>query len=124
MGNNVIPYNFAVREKYTYFLSSRYKFIQNKKMEEGILLNATNDSLEPFDYHLGKCGVDSFKTLEHSQIHTFYPHEEDEENEVGDLVEDDEENEDMVETIYCNGTNEVVKIFNQEFVICYERDSV
>ena len=90
----MIPYTFAVREKNTYFLSSHYKFIQNDKIEEGTLLNATNDSSDPFDYHLGKCGVDSFQTLEHTQIHTLCPHEEDEENEDGDLVEKDEENED------------------------------
>ena len=111
-------------EKYTFFLSSHYKFIENDKIEEGTLLNATNDSSDPFEYDLGKCGVGSFKTLEHTQIHTFYPREE-EENEDGDLVEEHEENrEDLIETNYCNGTNEVVKICNQNCVICYERDSV
>ena len=62
--------------------------------------------------------------MEQSKIHTFYPHEEDEENEDGDLVEENEENEDMIETKYGNGTNEVVKIFIQKCIICYERDSV
>ena len=124
MDNNIIPYTFAVGENYTYFLSSHYKFIQNDKIGEGTLINATNDSSDPFDYHLGKCGVDSLKTLEHAHIHTFYPHEEDEENECGDLVEEDEENEDLIETNYCKGTNEVVTIFNQKCLICYENDSV
>ena len=124
MGNNMIPYTFPVGDKYTYFLSSHYKIIQNDKIEEGTLLNATNDSSDPFDYHLGKCGVDSFKTLEHTQIQAFYPHEEDEEKEDGDLVAEDEGNEDLIESNYCNGTKEVVKIFNQKCVICYERDSV
>ena len=40
------------------------------------------------------------------------------------MVEKDEENEDLIETNYCNGTNEVVKIFNQKCVICYDKDSV
>ena len=125
MGNNMISYTFAVADKYTYFSSFHYKFIENDKKEEGTLLNATNDSLDPFDYNLGKCGVDSFKTFEHSEIHTFYPHnEEDEEGEDGDLVEEDEENEDLIETIYTNGNNEVDKNFNQKCVTCYERDSV
>ena len=98
---------------------------ENDKIEEGTLLNATNDSIDPFDYHLGKCGEDSFKTLEHSEIHTFYPHnEEDEEGEDGDLVEEDEENEDLSEANYCNGNNEMVKVFNQKGIICYERVSV
>ena len=62
--------------------------------------------------------------LEHSQEHTYYPH-------TGEGIEDEdgedvlvEENEYLIETIYCNGTNEVVKKFNQNCVICYERDSV
>ena len=110
MGNNKIPYIFAVGEKYTYFISTRYKFNEDDKIEEGTLLNSANDSLDPIDYHLGKRGVDSFKTLEHSQIDTFYPHEEDEENEDGDLFEEDEENEDLIETNYWNGTNELVKL--------------
>ena len=73
MDKNMIPYPFAVGEKYTYFFSPHYKFIPYDKIEEGTLLNATNDSSDSFDYHLGKCCVDSFKTLEHSQTHTF-PH--------------------------------------------------
>ena len=40
------------------------------------------------------------------------------------MVEEDEENEDLIETIHTNGTNEMVKIFNQKRVICLERDSV
>ena len=76
MGNNMIPYTFAVAEKYSCFISTHYNFNEKDKTEEGTLLNATNDSLDPFDYHLGKCGADSCKKLVHSQIHTFYPHEE------------------------------------------------
>ena len=121
MGNNMCPYTIAIGEKYTYFISIHYKFIENDKFEEGALLNAANGSLDPFDFHLGKCGVDSFKTIERSQIHTFNPHiEEDAEDEDDVLVE---ENDDLVETNSCNGTNEVVESFNQKCVICYERDS-
>ena len=54
IGDNMIPYTFAVGEKYTYFLYYRYKFIENDKIEEGTLLNATNTSLDPYDYHLEK----------------------------------------------------------------------
>ena len=90
------------------------------------MLNATNDNLDPFDYQLGKCGVDSFKTLEHIRIHTCWPrddqeYEEDIKDGDDDLVE---EEEDLIETNFCNGNNEVVKIFNQKCVICYEKDSV
>ena len=41
-----------------------------------------------------------------------------------DLVEQDEENEELIETNYTNGNNEVVNNFNHNCVICYERDSV
>ena len=114
MDNNLCPYTFAIGDKYTYFKSTRYNFIENDKIEERTLLNATNDSLDPFDYHLGKSGVDSFKTIEHSQFHSFYPHiEEDTEGEDDVLVEEDEDVV-LVETNFCIGTKEVVKIFNQK----------
>ena len=126
MGNNMIPYTFVIGANYTYFISTQYKFIEKDKMEVGSLFNATNDSLDRFDYHLGKCGVDTFKTLEHIQIHTCWPRDDDEEDTEGEddvLVEEDQD-EVLVETNYCNGNTGVVKIVNQKCVICYERDSV
>ena len=78
----MIPYAIMLGEKYTYFLYHRYKIIENAEIQEGTLLNATNTSLDPYDYQLGKCGVGSFKKLEHILIHTFWPgHGEDIENE-------------------------------------------
>ena len=122
MGSNMIPYAYVIGEKYTYFIYHRYKFIENDKREEGTLLNGTDGSLDPYDYHVEKCGVDAFKKLERSLIHTFwFGHGEDD-----DLVEEDmvEEDENLIEPDYCNGNNEVVKIFNQKCVICLERDSI
>ena len=127
MGNNMIPYAIMVGEKYTYFLYHRYKFIENNKIEEGTLLNATDRSLDPFDYHLEKCGIDSCKKLEYSLIHTCWPgHGEDIENEDDDFVGEDivEEDKNLIETPYLNGNNEVVKTFSQKCVLCYEKDSV
>ena len=121
IGNNMIPYTFAVGEKYTYFLYYRYKFIENDKIEEGTLLNATNTSLDPCDYHLEKCGIDSFKILERSLIHSFWlGHGEDIEDEDEVLVEEDIN---IHEIEYTHGDNEIVKVFNQKCVICLERDS-
>ena len=71
MGNNMIPYAIILGENYTYFLYYRHNFIENDKIEEGTLLNATNNSLDPFDYHLNKCDVDSFKKVERNLIHIF-----------------------------------------------------
>ena len=127
MGNNMTPYAIMVGERYTYFLYDRYKFIENDKIEENTLLNTTNNSLDPYDYHLVKCGTDSFKKLERNLIHTCWPgHGED--IESGD---DDEENEEdniqedinIHELEYANGNNLIVKVFNQKCVICLERDS-
>ena len=71
MGNNMVPYAIIIREKYTYFIAHHYKYIENNRIEEGTLLNVTN--MYPYDYHLNKGGVDSFKKLERSLIHTFWP---------------------------------------------------
>ena len=61
MGNNMIPYVFAVGSRYTYFISTHYKFIENAKIEEGSLIKSSSDSLDPFDYHLSKSELDCFK---------------------------------------------------------------
>ena len=109
MGNNMCLYTIAIGEKFTYFISNPYKLFENHKVEEGASLNATNNSLDPYDYHLGKCYVDSFKTLERSQILSCYFDDEDEnvEEEENDiLIVEDEE----VERNYYNGYNEVLKI--------------
>ena len=44
MGSNMCPYAIMVGETYTYFIAHHYKFIENDKIEEGTLLNATNNS--------------------------------------------------------------------------------
>ena len=119
MGSNMIPYTFAIGEKSTYFNSTHYNIIENDKIEERALLNTINDNLDPFDYHLGKCGENVFKTLERTQIHSFYLAGEENLQEEDDvLVGEDVEDDDR------NGTNNVVRIPNQKCVIFYERDSV
>ena len=77
-------------------------------------------SLDPFDYHLRKCDVDSFKTLELSQFLTFYPHTEQDTKDEDDILV--EKVAGLIETHCFNGSNEVVKILNQKCVVCYERD--
>ena len=44
IGNNMVPYANVLGQKYTYILYNRYIFIENDKIEEGTLLNATNNS--------------------------------------------------------------------------------
>ena len=105
MGNNMVPFTIKLAEKFSYFLYDRYKFIQNNKIEEGTLLNATNTSLDPYDYHLEKCGKDSFEKLEHSLIHTCWPGHGEDEDDISDVenaVAEDEVDgdEDLIETRY------------------------
>ena len=119
MGNNMIPHAIMIGEKHTYFLYHHYKFIENDKILERTLLNASRSSLDPYDSHIGRCGVDSFKKLDHSLIHTLWP-------DLGEYQDQNENIEDeiLIEPSYTNGNNDVVKIFNQKCVICFERDSV
>ena len=63
MGNNMTPYVFAVGSRYTNFISTHYKFIENDKIEEGTLLISSDDSLNPYDYHFSKNGLDCLKKL-------------------------------------------------------------
>ena len=59
--------------------------------------------------------MQSFKTIERSNIHSFYldceEDDEDEGEDEGDVLV--EEDVDMIEINYSNGNNEVVKVFNQ-----------
>ena len=101
----------------------RYKFIENDKIEKGTLLNATNTSLAPYDYHVAKCGKYSFKKLEHSLVHTCWRGHGEDGYDISDAENTITEDEDLIETQYLNGNIEVVKILNQKCVICLERYS-
>ena len=123
MGNNMTPYVFAVGSRYTYFISTPFKFIENDKIEQGMILNSSNDDLDLYDYHLSKNGMDCFKNLlECNRIHSSWPGKEcgfTEEN-----VEDEEDvEEDVNEIEYMDGGTEVVEVFNQKCVVCLERVS-
>ena len=61
MGKCMTPHSFVVREKLIYFKLTHYKFIENDKIEEGTLLNLSNNSFDPYDYHISKNGLDCFK---------------------------------------------------------------
>ena len=72
------------------------------------------------------------KLLECNRIHGSWPSiefdnmeeiVEDEEDIVEDVEEKVEEDVNIHEIEYTDGSNEVVKIFNQKCVICLERDS-
>ena len=122
MGNLMTPYVSAVGSRYTYFISTHYKFIGNDKIEKGTVLNSSNNSLHPYDYHLSKNEMDCFKKLlECNRIHSFWPGMEcGFMEEIVEGEEDVEENVKIYELEYTKGSNQVVKIFNQKCVICLE----
>ena len=100
MANNMVPYAIIIGEKYTYFIAHHYQFIENDKIEEIIFLNATNNSLYPYDSHLNKCGKEVFKTIGVDRIHTFWPGVgEDIENDdnISEAEDEDEEGGDLIE---------------------------
>ena len=92
-----------------------------------MLINSSNDSLDPYEYHLSKNGKDCFKKLlECKRINSNWLSMECgdmEEIIEEDFEEDVEEDDNIHELEYTNGSNEVVKTFNQKCFICLERDS-
>ena len=112
MGNNMCPYAIIIGERYTYFIDYHYKIIDNDRIEKETLLNATNRSLDPFEYHLEKCGIDACKKLECSLVDSFWPVVEDEDEDEN--VEDDfEEDVNIHELEYTNGSDEFVRVYSQ-----------
>ena len=126
MSNNMCPNAIIIGEKNTYFIAHHHNFIENDKIQEGALLNTIDGSLDPYDYHVEKCGKDAFKKLERSLIHTFWSGVGEDILDVEDEVEENEieEDDDLIEIQCLNGKNEVVQFFNQKCFICDERDSV
>ena len=55
MGNNLTPYSIAIGYKNIYFLTPHFKFVKRKLINDNELLNANENSLDPFDYHVSNC---------------------------------------------------------------------
>ena len=85
-------------------------------MEEGTLLNFLNDSVDPYDDHVLKCGENLFWKMTIGETHSFFKDDDDDSEDVDFLVE--------IELEYYNGNSQLVKNFNQECFICIENCSV
>ena len=108
MGKNLTHYSIAVGAKNIYFLTPHFKFIEKEMIDDNEMMKSSENSVNPFHYHLEKCSLDCFKKLlEHNQIHSSQPEED--------------VNTDELE--YTDGSNKVVKTSYQKCVICLERDS-
>ena len=90
------PYVFVVGSRYTFFISQHHNFIENDKIVEGTLLDSSDDGLDPYDYHLEKCGPDCFKRLlDCNRIHSSWPGKEC--GFMEEIFEDEEEDEEDIE---------------------------
>ena len=91
----------------------------NEGIEEGVLFNSTNDSVDPYDYQVLKCGGGAFETMECNQIHGFSTDEEAKKDDgeenmwraQRELVDCVEEQGNLDKPPLCNGSKEIMKIF-------------
>ena len=63
--------------------------MRNEKTGEGIFLNFTNDSADPYVYHVLKCGGNALRELSDKHFHPYY---------MDDKDGTDDENEDIRRT--------------------------
>ena len=54
MGNNLIPYSIALGEENVYFCFTLCKYTKRIKIRDVDLLKINGNSVDPFDYHVGK----------------------------------------------------------------------
>ena len=114
-------------KKYTYFLSDYHELSRIEKIGKGNFLFSINDSVDPYDYHVLKC-ENAFTELWYEQFITCYSDNEEADEDswrtqqvLNDLYAANEAED---KSDFCNGTNEVVEIFNQKCVMCFENPSV
>ena len=72
MGNNLTLYSVAVGHENICFLTPHFKFIEREKINDDDLLKTNENSVDPYDYHLSKCGKDPFKKLRLYKIPSNY----------------------------------------------------
>ena len=120
MGNPMLPYAVAVGEKYTNFISDHQKYIENDKLEELTLLNTTENSSDPFDYHFFKNGENALTRLTREVVHTYYPDKDDDDEDIWRTQRVLNVLYAAIEAAhkldYSNGNTEMVKILNQKCV--------
>ena len=58
--------------------------MKNEKIGEGTLMNFTNDSVDPYDHHVVKCGGNEFTKMKREAFHSLYKDGNDEDGEDED----------------------------------------
>ena len=120
----MVPCIIAAGEKHTYFISNYYKFTGNDKIEMGSLLIDTNISRDTFDSHHTKYGEKRFEKLNCKRIQTYYLDDESGWRTQTALDAWVEKQMNLDRLYYRKGNIEMVKIFNQKYVLRFENDTV
>ena len=94
-----------------------------KKIKQGGSLNSAEDIVDRYVYHELTCGENVFTGIKFEEIHVFFSKNEEEniwqaQKTLDKMIEANFQSE------YSKGNNELVKVFNQECVICWENSSV
>ena len=69
MGNNLTPYSIAAGFENIYFLTPHFKIFRKHKIDSHDSKSRSENSLDPYDYHVSNCGNESFKNYETIKIH-------------------------------------------------------
>ena len=145
--NNQVPYAYCYGKRNIYYLSDLYVYIpyesiQNENIRKRI--SEMNESYEPYDFlynsNIGeRIKIKSLTLIaprdENDNIERYFEIQVDDVNEYQDNDVNEYQNEidevgmyirtnEIDENVIYNGTNKMVKIFNQKCVICLENDSV
>ena len=72
MAKFLTAYSIAIGMENIYFLTPHFEFIKREKLDDNILLKTNEDSVDPYFYHISRCGKDSFKKLRTYEIHSNY----------------------------------------------------
>ena len=135
VGNNCVPYAVSYGEKNIYYMNDECKFISYNSIQDSDIrkkISEMDESYEPYRFLYDKNEGErnkfhSFIMIARRFEDNFYErilNGENNENEIDQEINEEDDEDEIFENKFYNGTNEMVKIFNQKCVICLEIDSV
>ena len=131
VGNNCVPYAVSYGEKNIYYMNDTCQFIPYDSIQDNDIrkkISNMDESYEPYEFLYDtnegeRIKFHSFIMIARRYEDSYYERFLNDENNEIDQEEIDEEDV-IFENKFYNGTNELVKIFNQKCVICIENDSI
>ena len=127
VGNNCVPYPVAYGEKNIYYMNDMCQFIPYISIQDNDIrkkISEMDETYDPYEFLYDSNGGErikfhSFIMIARQFTDRFY------ENDEIEMERNEEDEEDEIfENKFYNGTNELVKIFNQKCVICLENGSI